>query len=145
MNNDLELQSSLAQNELKLFCTINNSKISLLDSKPRISWNAVEDAISYLVIMMKDSKKYWQQEVKGLEIARADIPPLQLGSLYKVIIKVNMAISSPEISDRRAFIVLDRESVKILQEFENLDENTKTIAQTSCKQKETRSRLDKTV
>jgi hypothetical protein len=89
---------------------------------------------------MKDSKKYWQQEVKGLEIDRADVPPLQLGSFYQVTIKVNIATSSPEISDSKSFIVLDRENLKILQEaereldkFENLDEDTKTIAQTYCK------------
>jgi hypothetical protein len=115
MNQDRELQSSLAQNELKLFCTINHSKILLLDSKLRISWNAVENAISYLVVIMKDSKKYWQQEVKGLEIDRADVPPLQLGSFYQVTIKVNIATSSPEISDSKSFIVLDRENLKILQ------------------------------
>jgi hypothetical protein len=60
------------------------------------------------VTIEKDSKRFWQQEVKGLAIDRADIPPLQPGTIYTVSIKVNLAVSSPEVSDRKSFIVLAR-------------------------------------
>lgn len=66
----------------------------LLNPRPTIRWNPVENATSYTVIIKGGAGYVWQTEVKENEVIYSGSSPLESGVYYTIIVDANTGESS---------------------------------------------------